>query len=159
MNSVLAPIFIAKCKRLAGNGISHRSTPRGTRSLGTALLLLNIVIYAGVTCACARRTGQPVAQPTPSPAGPSDGEVDAALLRSATAALGDREGCVLIMDPANGRLRAVVNPRLAYEQAYPPGSTIKAFTSLAAMRTGIIDTHSAIRCAGHYSTNEFQVVC
>jgi SpoIID/LytB domain protein len=63
------------------------------------------------------------------------------------------------MDPTNGRLRAVVNPRLAYEQAYPPGSTIKAFTSLAAMRTGLIDSHSAMRCGGEYSVKDFHVVC
>src|SRR5262245_16846389 len=159
MKSLFEAIFVAKFRGPIGNGIQYKSTRRRTRSLGAGLLLLGIVIYSGVTSGCAHRSVQPPAQPAPTPLGPSDGEVDAALLRSATAALGDREGCVLVMDPASGRLRAVVNPRLAYEQAYPPGSTIKAFTSLAAMRTGIIDTHSAIRCAGHYSTNEFQVVC
>jgi stage II sporulation protein D len=103
--------------------------------------------------------GTRATSPSPSPAGPSDPEIDAALLKAATESLGDREGSILIMDPSNGRIRAVLNPRLAYEQAFPPGSTIKAFTSLAAMRTGLIDSHSAIRCGGQYSGKEFQVVC
>src|SRR5947207_9287648 len=62
------------------------------------------------------------------------GKQDKALARAATEALGDLEGAVLVMDPRTGRLRAVVNPRLAFEQAFPPGSTIKSFTALTAMR-------------------------
>src|SRR5215470_8103049 len=105
MMSVFAPIFTARCNGPAVRGTSYRSVPRRTRSLCTGFLLLNIVVYAGVICACAHRPGEPAAQPAPTPAGPGDADIDAALLRSATAALGDREGCVLIMDPANGRLR------------------------------------------------------
>jgi SpoIID/LytB domain protein len=129
---------------------------QGVRRLAIAVLAINVV-----TCSCARHPDQPVQakESRQAPTGPTEAEVDAALLRSATATLGDREGCILIMDPGNGRIRAVVNPRLAYEQAFPPGSTIKAFTSLAAMRSGLIDSHSAIRCAGQYATKEFQVVC
>lgn len=86
-------------------------------------------------------------------------ELDRALTEAATAALGDREGAVLVMDPHNGRLRAVVNPRLAFEQAYPPGSTIKSFTALAAMRAGLIDKESRMLCPGRFSGDGFEVVC
>jgi len=86
-------------------------------------------------------------------------EVDRALARAATEALGDREGAVLVMDPKTGRLRAVVNPRLAFEQAFPPGSTIKSFTALTAMRGGLIDTESRTMCRGRFTSESIDVVC
>ena len=49
---------------------------------------------------------------------------------AAEAAMTDREGALIVIDPQSGRLRAVVNPRIAFSQAYPPGSTIKPFTVL-----------------------------
>src|SRR5207247_3696653 len=89
----------------------------------------------------------------------STAELDQALARAATEALGDLEGAVLVMDPHTGRLRAVVNPRLAFEQAYPPGSTIKSFTALTAMRAGLIDNESRMLCPGRFSGDGFEVVC
>ncbi|MEK6323517.1 MAG: SpoIID/LytB domain-containing protein [Acidobacteriota bacterium] len=86
-------------------------------------------------------------------------EMDRALAQAATAALGYREGAVLVMDPHTGRLRAVVNPRLAFEQAFPPGSTIKSFTALTAMRAGLIDNESTTLCRGRFSGVGFDVVC
>jgi stage II sporulation protein D len=86
-------------------------------------------------------------------------EIDRALLRAATEALGDREGSVLVMDPRTGRLRAVVNTRLAFEQAFPPGSTIKSFTALTALRAGLIDQESTTLCRGRFTTDGLDVVC
>ena len=87
------------------------------------------------------------------------GEVDRALARAATEALGDREGAVLVMDPQTGRLRAVVNPRLAFEQSFAPGSTIKSFTALTAMRGGLIDNESRTQCRGRFTSESIDVVC
>jgi SpoIID/LytB domain protein len=86
-------------------------------------------------------------------------DVDRALTQAATEALGDREGAVLVMDPHTGRLRAVVNPRLAFEQAFPPGSTIKAFTALTAMRAGLVDKETRTLCPGKFSGDGFEAVC
>ncbi len=66
----------------------------------------------------------------------------------ATGALGNREGAVLVMNPRNGRLLAVVNPRLAFEQSYPPGSAIKPFTLLSALSSGRIGPGYSHRCHG-----------
>src|SRR6266404_2970665 len=87
------------------------------------------------------------------------GEQDKALARAAREALGDREGALLVMDPQTGRLRAVVNPRLAFEQAFPPGSTIKSFTALTAMRAGLIDNESRTLCRGRFARDGFEVTC
>src|SRR5205814_9771962 len=84
---------------------------------------------------------------------------DHALARAATEALGGLEGSVLVMDPHTGRIRAVVNPRLAFEQAFPPGSTIKSFTALTAMRAGLIDRESRTLCRGRFTGEGLDVVC
>ncbi|CAN5816379.1 hypothetical protein BH18ACI4_BH18ACI4_03810 [soil metagenome] len=74
-------------------------------------------------------------------------------------ALGNREGTVIVMDPRTGRVRAVVNPELAFETAFAPGSTIKPFSALAALRSGTIKKDSRMLCREHYSHKDFATVC
>jgi stage II sporulation protein D len=63
------------------------------------------------------------------------------------------------MDAQTGRLRAVVNPRVAFEQAFPPGSAIKPFTALTALRAGLIDQQSRTLCGTRYERDGFKIVC
>src|SRR6188768_3449665 len=56
------------------------------------------------------------------------GVVDEQLQRVAAAALGNRRGTVIVMDPQTARVRAIVNPELATEESLPLGSTLKPFT-------------------------------
>lgn len=63
------------------------------------------------------------------------------------------------MNPRDGRIRAVVNPRLAFEQKFPPGSAIKPFTALVAMRSGIADTDSRMACGRIFKRDNYQVIC
>src|SRR6266436_7260440 len=65
-------------------------------------------------------------------------ETDALLLQSALTALKGRRGAVLVLDPQTGRIRAMVNSRMIFEESQPPGSTIKPFTTLAALESGKI---------------------
>ena len=51
----------------------------------------------------------------------SDDSLDARLQQAATTALGERGGTVIIMDPQTGRVRALVNPKIALEDAFRPG--------------------------------------
>src|ERR1044071_3429672 len=108
------------------------------------LALLCLVIQ----CSCASTARDASVPPPSNKAGSNIDEdaIDAALERAAGAALGEREGTIIVMDAQNGRLRAVVNPRVAFEQAFPPGSAIKPFTALAAMRTGLIDDETTRAC-------------
>src|SRR5262252_6345774 len=89
----------------------------------------------------------------------SEADLDTALQHAAANALGDREGTIVVMDPQNGRLRAVVNPRLAFEQAFPPGSAIKPFTALAALRAGLIGREFRHQCRTRYARDDFEIVC
>ncbi len=83
----------------------------------------------------------------------------ASLQELATAALGEREGAVLVIDPRTGRLLAAVNPRLASEQAFPPGSTIKPFSALAALESGRIPPDWRHRCAGGIRDDSGNLLC
>ena len=84
---------------------------------------------------------------------------DGKLQQVAVEALGDREGAVIVIDPQTGRLRAVVNPRLSFEQAFPPGSAIKPFTALAALRAGLLDLQTRRQCQTKYTRENFAIVC
>ena len=88
-----------------------------------------------------------------------EGEVDAALQRAARAALAGRDGAVLVLDAQTGRLRADVNSRLAFEEAFPPGSTVKPFTTLAALRSGAAGEHSRSFCPGRYDRGGLSIRC
>jgi SpoIID/LytB domain protein len=81
------------------------------------------------------------------------------LQRAAEESLGDREGAVIVIDPQTGRLRAVVNPRMAFEQTYPPGSAIKPFTMLAALRAGTVSREFRHQCRTRYARDDFEIVC
>lgn len=86
-------------------------------------------------------------------------EVDAGLQRAAALALGDREGTVIVMDAQSGRIRAIVNPHMAAEQAFAPGSTIKPFAALAALRSGVINEDSRLLCRDRYRRGDFEISC
>ncbi len=89
----------------------------------------------------------------------SEQRLDQRLYQTATTVLGSRDGTIIVMDPQSGRIRAVVNPELASERAFAPGSTIKAFTLLAALRRDTIRHQSRILCHEHYSHEEFETTC
>src|ERR1044072_6394415 len=81
----------------------------------------------------------------------SEEEVDQALQRASASALGGREGAVLV--------RAAVGARVAFEEATPPGSAIKPFTMLAALRAGVLEEETRAFCRGRYEREGFRVAC
>ncbi|HZH89606.1 MAG TPA: SpoIID/LytB domain-containing protein [Pyrinomonadaceae bacterium] len=89
----------------------------------------------------------------------SESALDAALLRVAGDALGSRDGTIIVADAQTGRIRAAVNPRLAEEAAFPPGSAIKPFTLLTALRAGIIKADSRLSCRRHYERHGADFNC
>ena len=63
------------------------------------------------------------------------------------------------MDAQTGRIRALVNSQLAFGQALMPGSTMKPFTALAALRAGLIDRDSRTVCPGRFTGRNFSLPC
>ncbi len=86
-------------------------------------------------------------------------EIDSVLQEAATAALGQRGGTIIIIDPQTGRVRAIVNSKQASVQAVMPGSTMKPFTALAALRAGLIEKDSRTICPGRFTGLSFSLPC
>lgn len=84
---------------------------------------------------------------------------DARLQAVAENALGQREGAIVVIEPQTGRIRALVNPKLAFQRASPPGSTIKPFTALAVLRAGIIKHNFRVTCRGKYKADDVVDSC
>ncbi len=89
----------------------------------------------------------------------SEAELDGRLQLAAAAALSDARGTIVVIDPQTGRIRAVVNPEIAFGESLPPGSTIKPFTTIAAMNTGVVQPDSTTLCREEYSHDTFHTVC
>lgn len=89
----------------------------------------------------------------------NESQIDSALQQAAQDALGDREGSIVIMDAQTGRVRASVNMEAAYAQAMMPGSSIKPFTTLAALRAGLVDENSHTTCPGRFTGLSFSLPC
>ncbi|HMB27198.1 MAG TPA: penicillin-binding transpeptidase domain-containing protein, partial [Blastocatellia bacterium] len=121
--------------------------------------LVKIGLLVALLSSCATRKAQPSSNSSQSAPELSESELDAALQKVAEESLGGREGAVIVIDPQSGRLRAVVNPRLAFEQAFPPGSAIKPFTALAALRAGLVNGEFRHRCQKRYARGDFEIVC
>ncbi|HEX5703120.1 MAG TPA: SpoIID/LytB domain-containing protein [Pyrinomonadaceae bacterium] len=89
----------------------------------------------------------------------NENEIDSALQQSAEVALGNRQGSIIVMDAQTGRVRAAVNPEGAYAHAMMPGSSIKPFTTLAALRAGLIEEDSRTVCPGRFTGLSFSLPC
>ena len=96
---------------------------------------------------------------TPPPAPLSVEGADDVLRRAARAALGGRDGVVLVLDAQTGRVRASAGGRAAFEEATPPGSAVKPFTMLAALRAGSLDPDGRSACRSHYEHEDFEINC
>jgi SpoIID/LytB domain protein len=126
------------------------------RLLAIIAITICVLVSGWVVVLKATRHSGPLASWTSSI---DEDNLDRSLQRAATLALGDVRGAVIIMDPQTGRVRAVVNPELAFEETLPPGSTIKPFTALAALRSGVIDEESRTLCREKYAHGEFHTTC
>ncbi|HET7112880.1 MAG TPA: penicillin-binding transpeptidase domain-containing protein, partial [Pyrinomonadaceae bacterium] len=89
----------------------------------------------------------------------NEAEIDAALQNAANSALADGNGTIIVMDARTGRVRAIVNSQLAYAQALMPGSAIKPFTALAALRAELINENSRMVCPGRFTGLNFSLPC
>lgn len=67
-----------------------------------------------------------------------DGE-DLEARRAAVAALGDRAGTVVVMEPQTGRILTIVNQDWAIREGFKPCSVIKLVTSVAGLNEELID--------------------
>jgi len=128
--------------------------PRSRLSLAAALGICVAVSVGAIALTLSRHSGL-----SASRAAANAELLDQRLQRAANQALGDRRGAIIVMDPQTGRIRAIVNPEVAFQENFPVGSAIKPFTALAALRSGLIDEDSRTLCHEKYSHHAFQTTC
>jgi stage II sporulation protein D len=140
--------------------------PRCRPSTATRRLLLSaavICVLASLSLTLSRTTGSSPLAVFASVSGwfnaGGEDDVDERLQLAATKALGDRKGTVIIMDPQTGRIRAIVNSSLAFEESFRPGSTIKPLTALAALKSGVVSEGSETVCHEKFTHDEFHTTC
>lgn len=83
-------------------------------------------------------------------AGDITGGEDPVVRQAAIDALGDMNGTVVVINPDNGRILAMVNQRLALSSGAEPCSTIKLSVALAALEEGIITKDTPVNLGGRY---------
>lgn len=87
---------------------------------------------------------------TDAPIGEGDvtaGE-DPMVRQAAIDALGDMNGTAVVINPANGRILAMVNQKLALSPGAEPCSTIKLSVALAALSEGIVTRDTMVQLQG-----------
>ncbi len=75
---------------------------------------------------------------------------DPVVRAAAQAALGNMNGTALAIDPATGRILAMVNQKLALSSGAEPCSTIKLTVALAALEEGLIKKDTLVSLGGGY---------
>ena len=73
---------------------------------------------------------------------------DPIVRQAAIDALGDMNGTAVVIDPANGRILAMVNQKLALSPGAEPCSTIKLTVAMAALSEGLVTRETPVQLAG-----------
>jgi membrane carboxypeptidase/penicillin-binding protein len=73
---------------------------------------------------------------------------DPVVRQAAIDALGDMNGTAVVINPANGRILAMVNQKLALSPGAEPCSTIKLTVAMAALSEGIVTRDTPVQLAG-----------
>ena len=130
---VLALAFVVAATQMAGPawGASPTSNPRPPRKSAT-------------------RPRMPAYDPTEGDN--VDGD-DLTVRRAAVQALGNRNGSVVVVDPASGRVLTIVNQKLALKSGFIPCSTIKLVTALAALSEHLVERDTVVHVTRRLSIN------
>jgi penicillin-binding protein 2 len=75
---------------------------------------------------------------------------DPVVRAAAIEALGNMNGTAIAIDPATGRILAMVNQKLALSRGAEPCSTIKLTVALAALEEGIVSRDTPVNLGGHF---------
>jgi membrane carboxypeptidase/penicillin-binding protein len=132
---------------------THRSTARVTGR--TTASRLNATAGAHLRSASYRRLHHYYERFTASSfihgdvgAGDNTAGEDPVVRQAAIDALGDMNGTAVVINPANGRILAMVNQKLALSPGAEPCSTIKLSVALAALSESLVTSDTMVQLAG-----------
>jgi len=75
---------------------------------------------------------------------------DPIVRQAAIDALGDMNGTAVVINPANGRILAMVNQKLALSPGAEPCSTIKLTVAMAALSEGLVTRDTMVQLSGFH---------
>jgi penicillin-binding protein 2 len=84
----------------------------------------------------------------PVGAGDNAAGEDPVIRQAAIDALGDMNGTAVVIDPASGRILAMVNQKLALSPGNEPCSTIKLTVAMAALSEGLVTRDTMVKLDG-----------
>jgi len=137
----------------AGHTAAYRSTYRSTghatasRLTSTAGVHLRSATYRRVHHYYERFTANSFIQGENGAGDDTAGE-DPVVRQAAIDALGDMNGTAVVINPANGRILAMVNQKLALSPGAEPCSTIKLTVALAALSESLVTSNTMVQLAG-----------
>jgi cell division protein FtsI/penicillin-binding protein 2 len=82
-----------------------------------------------------------------------------ALQESAKTAFGNHSGGVVIMRVSDGKILAVINPKVSASELHPPGSIFKLVTAFAALQEGLTYAGAEFKCAGNQPIGDVLLYC
>jgi hypothetical protein len=82
----------------------------------------------------------------------TEGE-DLEVRRAAVAALGNKAGMVVVLEPQTGKVLSIVNQDWAIRKSYKPCSTIKLVTAIAGLNEKVIDDYDGSITTRHFPMN------
>lgn len=86
-----------------------------------------------------------------------EGQV-ASIREAAMKALGRWNGSIVVVNPNNGRILALVNQKLALTRGYIPCSTVKPLVTLAGLETGVINMNTKLMGMHGYKVDLIQAL-
>ena len=75
-----------------------------------------------------------------------------AFRKKCTEILGKRSGAILVMNPRNGLVLALINEKLGVQSSTRPGSTFKIVTALALLQNGLLQPNEQFICNGQIAS-------
>ena len=131
----------------AGYRSTYRSAGHVTAARSTTSATLRSATYHRVHHYYERFTANSFIQGENGAGDDTAGE-DPVVRQAAIDALGDMNGTAVVINPANGRILAMVNQKLALSPGAEPCSTIKLTVALAALSESLVTSDTMVQLAG-----------
>ena len=134
----------------APRAVVHKAVAASIQTVGSSVPIRRAAVQVSRPAAAPIIAGGPWTEPTyaDSTLGDNvDGE-DLEIRRTAVEALGEFNGSVVVVDPANGRVLTMVNQRIALGSGFQPCSTIKVSVALAGLSEKAIEPATKLRLGG-----------
>ncbi|MCL5773049.1 MAG: penicillin-binding transpeptidase domain-containing protein [Firmicutes bacterium] len=78
---------------------------------------------------------------------------------TASKTLGKNKGSIIILDMHSGKILAVVNPRIAFTESFPPGSLFKIITGCALLESQGFNPSGKITCRNYFALGTRKFTC